>query len=200
MKNSDEAVVIGIAETTSIIRYGVIAVLKKQTELHLTPIEIVSKTALTHCMKMHQPDILLVNPFFGGWFNIDDYKAEYPNVKFVALLSNMTNSEKLKSYDGEVTIFEEPEEIYKLITKLQKLPDDKDENTTETLSTREREILIYVVKGLSNKEIADKLYLSVNTIITHRRNINRKLDIHTVAGLTIYAIVNKLVDLNEVKI
>lgn len=200
MKNSEGPVIIGVAETTSIIRYGMISILKKQTEIHLVPIEITSKTALAHCMKMHQPDIVFVNPFFGGWFNIEDYKAEYPNVKFIALLSNMTNAEKLKAYDGEITIFEEPEGIYKLITTLQKLPDAQEDNITETLSTREREILINVVKGLSNKEIADKLFLSVNTIITHRRNINRKLDIHTVAGLTIYAIVNKLVDLNEVKI
>ena len=50
-----------------------------------------------------------------------------------------------------------------------------------------------------NKEIAEKLYISVHTVITHRRNITRKLQIHSAAGLTIYAIVNKLVELSEVK-
>ena len=52
---------------------------------------------------------------------------------------------------------------------------------------------------MSNKEIADRLCLSVHTVITHRRNIARKLQIHSPAGLTIYAIVNKLVELNEIK-
>ena len=68
------------------------------------------------------------------------------------------------------------------------------------LSAREKEIVICVAKGLSNKEIADRLCLSVNTVTTHRRNIARKLDIHSPAGITIYAIVNKLVSIAEVNI
>ena len=47
---------------------------------------------------------------------------------------------------------------------------------------------------MSNKEIASHLFISVNTVITHRRNIARKLQIHSVAGLTIYAIANNLID------
>ena len=71
---------------------------------------------------------------------------------------------------------------------------------TEELSDREREVLIQVVKGLSNKEIADVLFISTHTVISHRKNIARKLNIHSTAGLTIYAIVNKLVDINHLKI
>ena len=52
-------------------------------------------------------------------------------------------------------------------------------------------------KGLSNKEIADVLFISTHTVISHRKNIARKLNIHSTAGLTIYAIVNKLVDINS---
>lgn len=70
----------------------------------------------------------------------------------------------------------------------------------DTLSAREREIIVCVVKGLTNKETADMLCLSVHTVITHRRNIARKLQIHSPAGLTIYAIVNKLVDMSEIKL
>jgi regulator of cell morphogenesis and NO signaling len=70
----------------------------------------------------------------------------------------------------------------------------------EQLSDREKEIVVCVAKGLSNKEIADQLCLSVNTVTTHRRNIARKLQIHSPAGITIYAIVNKLVTLKEVNI
>ena len=74
-------------------------------------------------------------------------------------------------------------------------------NTDEanTLSEREREIIAYIVKGLTNKEIAAELFLSINTILTHRKNISRKLDIHSVSGLTIYAIVNGIVKIDEVK-
>ena len=67
------------------------------------------------------------------------------------------------------------------------------------MSVREKEIITCVVKGLTNKEIALELFLSTHTVISHRRNIARKLEIHSTAGLTIYAIVNKLVELEEIK-
>lgn len=69
----------------------------------------------------------------------------------------------------------------------------------EPLSVREREIIVCVVKGMTNKQIADALCISTHTVITHRRNIAAKLQIHSAAGLTIYAIVNKLVELSEIR-
>lgn len=68
------------------------------------------------------------------------------------------------------------------------------------LSDREKEVIVSLVHGMQNKEIADHLNISVNTVITHRRNISKKLQIHSPAGLTIYAIVNKLVDITTVKL
>ncbi len=68
----------------------------------------------------------------------------------------------------------------------------------EELSEREKEVVICVVQGMANKEIADHLCIALNTVITHRRNIARKLQIHTPAGLTIYAIANNLVDISKV--
>lgn len=75
----------------------------------------------------------------------------------------------------------------------------KPEPVTEDLSEREKDVLIQVVKGLSNKEIADVLCISMHTVISHRKHITSKLNIHSTAGLTIYAIVNKLVDINSLK-
>lgn len=82
------------------------------------------------------------------------------------------------------------------------LPQDLQPKKTSAdyLSDREREIVACIVKGLSNKEIADHLFISANTVLTHRKNIFRKLDIHSVSGLTIYAIVNGLVKLEDVKL
>ena len=71
---------------------------------------------------------------------------------------------------------------------------------SDALSDREKDVIISLVQGMSNKEIADHLCISVNTVITHRRNIARKLQIHSPAGLTIYAIVNNLVDISSVKL
>lgn len=74
-----------------------------------------------------------------------------------------------------------------------------DTTRTEALSTREKEIIVCIAKGMSNKEIADTLNLSIHTVTTHRRNISSKLQIHSPAGLTIYAIVNKLIDLQDIQ-
>lgn len=70
----------------------------------------------------------------------------------------------------------------------------------EMLSDREKEVIVSLVQGMANKEIAEHLYISINTVITHRRNIARKLQIHSSAGLTIYAIVNGLVNISNVKL
>ena len=74
------------------------------------------------------------------------------------------------------------------------------QENSDALSDRERDVIVGVVQGMQNKEIADHLCISVNTVITHRRNIARKLQIHSPAGLTIYAIVNGLVDISSVKL
>ena len=85
--------------------------------------------------------------------------------------------------------------------KVEEAPMAKEEKTaTDDLSQREKEIITCVVKGMSNKEIAESLYISIHTVITHRRNIARKLQIHSPTLLTVYAIVNKLVDISEVKV
>ena len=75
----------------------------------------------------------------------------------------------------------------------------EEEKSDDTLSEREKEILVSVASGLLNKEIADKHNISINTVITHRKNITRKTGIKTVAGLTVYAILNGLIDISSVE-
>lgn len=78
--------------------------------------------------------------------------------------------------------------------------DDNGETKDELLSEREREIVASIVKGMTNKEVAEHLYISLNTVHTHRKNIARKLSIHSVSGLTIYAIVNGIVNIEDIKV
>jgi regulator of cell morphogenesis and NO signaling len=95
------------------------------------------------------------------------------------------------------------EEIKKLENKYKENPSlvlNKKTENDSLLSEREKDVIICIVKGLSNKAIAEKLFISINTVTTHRRNIAKKLNIHSSAGLTIYAIMNKLVDIKEVKL
>lgn len=76
---------------------------------------------------------------------------------------------------------------------------DMEKPEREILSEREKEILVSVAHGLLNKEIADRHNISINTVITHRKNITRKTGIKTVAGLTAYAILNNLIDINSIE-
>ncbi len=101
----------------------------------------------------------------------------------------------------EDDIFVPAVEILEEKVGIQEEPATKEEEkpTEDTLSEREREIVHCVVCGLSNKQIAEQLFISLNTVLTHRKNIARKLNIHSVAGLTIYAIVNKIVNIDELQ-
>lgn len=74
--------------------------------------------------------------------------------------------------------------------------EDNNDDPGEQISSRERDIIKWVALGYSNKEIADKLSISVNTVATHRRNLAQKLKIHSSAGLTIYAVINNIIDLS----
>ncbi len=71
--------------------------------------------------------------------------------------------------------------------------------SNEGISEREKEVLTLVARGLTNKEIAEKLFISAHTVITHRKNITAKLGIKTIAGLTVYAVINNLIPAEEIK-
>ena len=171
-------------------------------ELHEVEIlEITSKEGLRHCMELHVPDVIIINPQFDGWFDLDEFKLHnnIENIKFISLICTVVNVSQLKGYDDSINIFDDVETISGKIAAL--FSDDNDEESDQnSLSQREKEIVGCIVKGMTNKEIAEKLFISIHTVVTHRKNITRKLQIHSAAGLTIYAIVNKLVELGEVKV
>ncbi len=98
------------------------------------------------------------------------------------------------------TVKKMEEEVRKGGANYCELTTDGTDTPSEQLSQREKEIVACVAKGMTSKEIADRLCLSVHTVTTHRRNITSKLQIHTPAGLTIYAIANHLVSLDEIKL
>ena len=200
--NNNVSVKIAVAETSVIIRSGLTTVLKRLPNLNVVPIEVSSPESLQSYIHLHTPDVLIVNPTFGGWFNLPAFKAENGKVetKYLALVCSVIDSNSLKEYDDHLSICDDAETIATKINQLLCTDEEEEkENEQETLSQREKEIITCVVKGMTNKAIADQLYLSIHTVITHRRNIARKLQIHSPAGLTIYAIVNKLVELQDIK-
>ena len=116
----------------------------------------------------------------------------------VALDGPAVTEDILRHYDGTVSLYDEPAVIVRKLraVMLAHQPDGSAEGTE--LSAREKDILVCVAQGMLNKEIADKFNLSIYTVITHRKNITRKTGIKTVAGLTVYAILNNLIDMGTV--
>lgn len=198
---SNDQLKIAIVEPSVIIRSGISTVLKRIPGYRIQPIEINSMDLINHYLNIYKPDVLLINPTFWGYLDIVKIKAETANAKLkcLALVSAVVDVNLLHSYDDTVSIYDSVEQLK---DKLDKLFDShliEDQEEINTLSAREKEIIIGVVKGLTNKEIANSLFLSTHTVITHRRNIARKLEIHSTAGLTVYAIMNKLIEMDEIK-
>lgn len=199
MKYQDK-ILIAVAESSVIVRSGLVSVLKRLPDMEVEVVEVTSKDGIRHCMEMHTPQILIVNPQLEGWFDVDAFRQCYKqDVKLVSLLCSMVDSSQLKGYDERVTLFDDMASLEKKITELLNIAGEE-EPDQDALSQREKEIVGCIVRGMTNKEIAEKLFISVHTVMTHRKNITRKLQIHSAAGLTIYAIVNKLVELSEVKV
>ena len=119
-------------------------------------------------------------------YNNEEWLAHHSEVEEEIFIPAVRNEErKLKQNDVSV----------KITNMINSAP-----QSDEQLSDREKDVIVALVQGMTNKEIADHLFISINTVITHRRNIARKLQIHSPAGLTIYAIVNNLVDISSVKL
>jgi len=192
---------IAIADPSVIVRSGLVVALKRIPSLHLQIFEIASIDLVSNYLRLHKPDLLIINPSFWGTMDVQKLKDEndLPDLKCFALLSAMLDENLLKIYDDRITLYDTVEQLGGKLQKVIDADPETDDEEMGSLSQREKEILVCVVKGLTNKEIAQALFLSTHTVITHRRNIARKLEIHSTAGLTIYAIVNKLVELDEIK-
>lgn len=121
------------------------------------------------------------------------------NVPVIALITNAMDASLISAYDGAIYLTDKSDEIeQKLSATMRTNPSDQ-RGDGEELSAREKEILVCVAKGMLNKEIADHYNISIYTVITHRKNITRKTGIKTVAGLTVYALLNNLIDMNTME-
>jgi DNA-binding NarL/FixJ family response regulator len=161
--------------------------------------EIGDVTQLKGAFGRQNPDILIINPSVLGPVSLQQIKKELSNsnLKCVALQNSLFDNVTLKAYDEIISIYDSAEQINEKLTRV--IIEPESDKRHESLTLREKEIIICIIKGMTNKQIAEKLYLSTHTVISHRRNIATKLQIHSTAGLTIYAIVNKLVELGEIK-
>lgn len=120
-------------------------------------------------------------------------------VPVLAILSSATDAGFVQDYEGQIYLTDKTAEVEQKISAAICVNANETRGDGEELSAREKEILVCVAKGMLNKEIADYYNISIYTVITHRKNITRKTGIKTVAGLTVYALLNNLIDMNSME-
>ncbi len=130
---------------------------------------------------------------------VDQFTAQYcpADVSSVLLTSSQLPDETKRGHAAVLSVYEPADKITDRIKSLI-APAQAADQRGDDLSPREKDVILKIVKGLSNKEIAAEMNVSVNTVMTHRRNIAAKLQIHSPAGLTIFAIATGLVKIEEV--
>ncbi|MHB8905928.1 MAG: LuxR C-terminal-related transcriptional regulator [Melioribacteraceae bacterium] len=145
-------------------------------------------------------DVIIINPS-----QIQNKDKEFIALKnaqtdtyWVALVYTFFNQKMLSLFDKTIHITDTPDSIIGLINKINESNSSASPTAGhEQLSDREIEVLKLVAAGLSNKEIADKLFISIHTVISHRKNISQKTGIKSQSGLTIYAILNKIIQIED---
>ena len=148
------------------------------------------------------PDVLIINPLLIAYDTNEQFLKicrDFSNVIPVALVTSYVDAGILKQFKDVIEINDSKQKVVTKIFNLlndSKLTQDKSESVE--LSNRETDVLVALVKGMTNKEISDKLFISIHTVITHRKNIIRKTGIKSVSGLTVYALLNNLVDETEI--
>lgn len=192
--------ILAVAETSYIIRKGLVYTLS-QLPFVSKVVELKELDDIPYQLNLLEPDAVIINPMLLSHGLKQDVKHQLKLSKktpLIALVYNLIDEQFYRSYDGIIRINDPESRISEVMSKC--LDENKTNPDQEELSDREKDILISVVKGMSNKEIADHHSISIHTVITHRRNIGRKLGIHSASGLTVYAILNKLVDIKEISL
>ena len=190
-----------IAENSFLIRKGLRSTLHSLENAEIVQ-SIDNKDDVCKIVNHIKPDILIINPELLP-NDCQDLKRNFTNGNKLSLIliSDQENIKAELKADGYINYSDGKNTILDL---LQEILSEKNQNSladksSDPISAREKNILKHIALGLTNKEIADELFISIHTVVTHRKNITHKLGIKSVSGLTVYAILHKIISMDEVK-
>ena len=187
-----------IAEPSYMLKRGLSAIIK---DIVQTEIIFVSDMAeLNHYLESNMVDCIIINEKLLKDKDSRDLLFHYQSAsKLLALTDNTNNLPARDNFEALIDISAPKESIIPILEEA--LTDDSEpgESRSSILSDREKEVLKQVALGYTNQEIADRLFISKHTVISHRKNITSKLGIKTVSGLTVYAVLNDLIPKDQIQ-
>ena len=190
MKNS-----VIICETSEIITIGLAEIINGMAQFDVVA-RLDNPERLSEKILSTDTNLLIINPLLLGYQNRDflaQLGKEHPQLTMIALVTSYLDHSLLTPYSGVIEINDTKS---KIISKMNEFAQSEATKSTDDveLSKRETDVLVAVAKGMMNKEIADQMNISIHTVISHRKNITRKTGIKSVSGLTVYALLNNLID------
>ncbi len=186
-----------IIEKSYLIRKGLISIIEK-----IPNTQVIQQFDNEDDLKTpanFESDFIIINPKLLNANTLNIIKKIAKNTQVISLSEKSIVLTKKLEWTTQIYLDDTQNSILKKLNTLIGNRETKNvkSEVPEEISKREIDILKNIALGYSNKEIADKLFISTHTVVTHRKNITRKLGIKTVPGLTIYAILNKIIDIND---
>ena len=188
---------------SKIVARGIEAVLSELGEFRVEGILSDLSHASEARLRNMDADVIIIDPLVFDYVsrsNVRTRLAEHSNAAVVALKTVSLEDEQIRQFDGTISMYDDPVTVVRKLRESLASHEEIPDSEGHDLSQREKEILVCVAKGMLNKEIADHCNLSIHTVITHRKNITRKTGIKTIAGLTVYALLNNLIDSNSIEL
>ncbi len=184
---------IAVLEPSTVLYEGLSTILLKASRRYYF-FRFADLEELTNMYKLTPFDIVVANPSMiqNKQKAFMRLKKKMPKVYWMALVYSFYDNDLLSLFDTKISITDDPEIMLNCFERAcisHKCGEEADKN--KLLSEREIEILIALAKGLSNKEIADQMHISVYTVMTHRKNIIEKTGLRSLSALTMYALSKK---------
>ena len=189
---------VAIVEPSTIVAAGVASLVGRGGEFEV----VYTGHQMRHLVERFavvEPDLVVVGSQAVGGGVLRTTYPELQGVALVVLSTTVCDEETMRQFDGVVNIYDNQTQVLRKLRAAIEQSDTNPYSDSHDLSERERDVLILVAKGMANKEIADRLNISIHTVMSHRKNITHKTGIKSVAGLTVYALLNNLLDQSDVE-
>ncbi len=190
---------IAFISVPSIVNIGIAAILKT-AERKLKTRVFDSVEEFLNATNRSLFTLVIVNSDISGneMKQIQNIRANIPDAKIIGIIASSPGRDFIRLLDDKIYLNDDARKIIEIVDLcLSGKNKSKQKSAGNSLSEREIEVLKLLIKGKTNKEIADELFISIHTVISHRKNITGKLGIRSTAAMAIYAVANNLIDIRD---